>query len=214
MAVITISRLHGTGGRLFGLRLAKALGYDYFDKEILDLLSDRLEQHEGRITLYEEAGYGPSKSLLAMVGRKYPCAERDFPKSKQYVAAVKEILLDLAARDRVVIVGRGGQAVLAGHPGAVHLRLVAGEDFLVRGLSEQKSFLGLSDGEIRRRIARTNEQRRKFVRTHFGIDSSDPLPYHLVMNMERLDTGEAEAAALAVVSQRDDETPPPLPGGK
>ncbi len=199
MAVITISRLYGIGGRQFGLRLARKLGYEYFDKELLSLLSDRLGRNEGQVSLYEEMGYGPSTSLLSMLGRKYPSTVADLPDTDEYGSAIAEILRDLAGRDRVVIVGRGGQAVLADTPGALHLRLIADESYLISRLVEEGQFGNCSEAEILKKIRHHSEIRQKFVRRHFGADWSDPLNYHLVMNLSRLSADEAEDLVAGLV---------------
>ncbi len=39
MHIITISREFGSGGRELGKRLAELLGYDYYDKEIIDVIA-------------------------------------------------------------------------------------------------------------------------------------------------------------------------------
>ena len=39
MRIITISRQFGSGGRELGKRLADFLGWDYYDKEIIDTLA-------------------------------------------------------------------------------------------------------------------------------------------------------------------------------
>ena len=35
--IITISREYGSGGRLIGKLVAESLGYDFYDKEIIDM---------------------------------------------------------------------------------------------------------------------------------------------------------------------------------
>ena len=40
--IITISREFGSGGRELGKRLADALGYDYYDKEIITHISNKV----------------------------------------------------------------------------------------------------------------------------------------------------------------------------
>ncbi|MBQ6316796.1 MAG: cytidylate kinase family protein, partial [Oscillospiraceae bacterium] len=40
MKIITISRQFGSGGRELGKRLADILGWDYYDKEIIEALSE------------------------------------------------------------------------------------------------------------------------------------------------------------------------------
>ena len=39
MRIITISRQFGSGGRELGKRLAEQLGWDYYDREIIDRLA-------------------------------------------------------------------------------------------------------------------------------------------------------------------------------
>lgn len=40
MRIITISREFGSGGRELGKRLAEELGFAYYDKEILSMISE------------------------------------------------------------------------------------------------------------------------------------------------------------------------------
>ena len=40
MKLITISRQFGSGGRELGKRLADTLGWDYYDKEIIETLAN------------------------------------------------------------------------------------------------------------------------------------------------------------------------------
>ena len=46
MNVITISRQFGSGGRELGKRLSEYLGYDYYDKEIIVSISEKLKLDE------------------------------------------------------------------------------------------------------------------------------------------------------------------------
>ena len=49
MRIITISREFGSGGRELGKRLAEELGFAYYDKEILSMISERMQMDEGYI---------------------------------------------------------------------------------------------------------------------------------------------------------------------
>ena len=46
MNIITISREFGSGGRELGKRLAEALGYAYYDREILSMLAEQTDLNE------------------------------------------------------------------------------------------------------------------------------------------------------------------------
>ena len=39
--IITVGREFGSGGRELGRRLAEELGYDYYDKEIIQAIADK-----------------------------------------------------------------------------------------------------------------------------------------------------------------------------
>lgn len=49
MRIITISREFGSGGRELGKRLAEEMGFAYYDKEILSMISERMQMDEGYI---------------------------------------------------------------------------------------------------------------------------------------------------------------------
>ena len=54
MRIITISREFGSGGRELGKRLAEELGFAYYDKEILPMISERMQMDEGYIVEKED----------------------------------------------------------------------------------------------------------------------------------------------------------------
>ena len=52
--VITISREYGSGGRELGVRLAKALGIPFYDKEVISMAADDMEIAEEAFRRYDE----------------------------------------------------------------------------------------------------------------------------------------------------------------
>ncbi len=202
MAVITISRLFGIGGRQFGQTLAGALGYEYFDKELLTLISNKLGATEETVDLYEGMKYGTSKALLELLTKKYPGTKKDYLDSPSYIDAVRSVILELADRDRVVIVGRGGQCILKDHPEAFHLRLIAQPEDLCRALVEKGRFRECRDKELLKKIGHYSEVRRKFIRQHFDQDWEDPLNYHLVINLSRISCPEAVDLAASLITRK------------
>lgn len=58
MKIITISREFGSGGRELGKRLADALGFDYYDREIITAIAENSGMDEGYVTkMLEEHGW-------------------------------------------------------------------------------------------------------------------------------------------------------------
>lgn len=202
MAVVTISRLFGIGGRAFGRALAERLGYGYVDKELLASIAEKSGSSEEAVALYEERE-GPARLVRDFLHRKYPGARPEIMDPARYGEVLRAVIRELAARDRLVIVGRGGQCVLAGHPHTVHLRLIADLEHLVGRLARLPRFAGVPEEELGRTCARHRESRRHFVQRHFGCDPEDPLLYHLVMNLGRLPEEEAVEIAAAMARRRE-----------
>lgn len=70
MNVITISREFGSGGREVGKRLADALGYAYYDREILTALAESTEMEETYLEHILERGAAAPPYPLAF-GRTF-----------------------------------------------------------------------------------------------------------------------------------------------
>jgi len=203
MAVVTVSRLHGVGGREFGRALADDLGYAYIDKELLGFIAAKAGASEDAVSFYEGTAPGPAQLFRDFCHRKYPGTRPEIMDPGCYAEVLRAVIEDLARRDRAVIVGRGGQSILAGHPRAVHLRLIADREHLVSRLAAQQRFAGLSEAELWRRSERLRESRRLFVKQHFGRDIEDPLLYDLVMNFGRLAASEAVQLVSGLIRRRD-----------
>jgi hypothetical protein len=203
MAVVTVSRLYGIGGREFGRALADDLGYDYIDKQLLGYIATKAETSEDTVSFYEGTAPGPAQLFRDFCHRKYPGTRPEIMDPSCYADVLRAVIVDLARRDRVVIVGRGGQAILAGHPRAVHLRLIADRDHLVGRLAAQPQYAGIPAAELWRRCERYRESRRLFVKQHFGCDIEDPLLYDLVMNFGRLTMNEAVQIVAGLIRRRE-----------
>lgn len=195
MAVITISRQVGSGGDEIAERLCDRLGYRYFDKEVLraaaseaglcendaidfsedhykarDLLTRLFSSRPRTVrhVLIREEEHGPVDTLTARALDEEQCVE-----------LVRYAVTKAYDEGDMVIVGRGGQAILAGKPGVLHVRIVAPFDHRIRRLREQ-GVSGVS--ELKLTIAERDRATAEYLRRFFGIRWDDPTLYHLVIN--------------------------------
>jgi cytidylate kinase len=114
------------------------------------------------------------------------------------IARLTERVITEAAREgRVVLVGRGAQAVLARRPDALHVLLIASKAFRERVAVER---LDVAADRVADVVAQTDRERDRYVRAHYDRDRRDPLNYDLVINTER--TGFDGAAALIATEVR------------
>jgi len=105
----------------------------------------------------------------------------------------ERVIAEAAAEGRVVLVGRGAQAVLATRPNALHVYVVGSKPFRRKVAIER---LGVDPAKVDKVIDETDQHRDQYVKTHYGRDRQDLTQYDLVLNAERL--GFEGAADLIV----------------
>lgn len=211
MAVITISRQYGSGGDHVAGRVCELLGYRYFDKRMIVRAAIAAGLSEEEITDFSEDEYEIHTFLdHLMSGWRGPYAithshawqEEIFgvgPKTLSALDEMKNIsLIESAIRvayrsDNVVIMGRGGQAILQEKTGVLHVRIQAPLKARVERLHRRENYSleGAQEVALRRDRAAAD-----YLRRFHKIDWNDPLFYHLVISTSQLDT---EAAARLIV---------------
>ncbi len=114
MRIITISRQFGSGGRELGKRLADHLGWDYYDREIIDRLAEDqdLEPDYVKKVLANHGWHNIQLSYRS----SFSHVLYDPGMSTQLMIREREILKDIAALGNdCVIIGRDADVILEEH---------------------------------------------------------------------------------------------------
>ena len=207
MAVITISRQCGTGGDQIARRVCELLGYRLFDKRLLATLASEMGLIGGKVIDLNEYEHEvpsflerllPRRAVVAEATTIGPGAGGGTTTVELDAAAMLDVVrgaIRAAAKiGDVVILGRGGQVILAGEPGVLHVRLVAPLDDRARRVAEREH---IDDATARETwVFHEDEVRADYVRRSHGVEVDDPLLYHLVINTSLWGT-EAAAQLIA-----------------
>ena len=202
--VITISRQYGSDGRTVGLKAAESLGYLYVDKELIVEVARQAEVPVSEVERFDEhPGNTAVRVLKKLLVPEYNAALLStmehgwvpygaLPDSRTqedgaiatldedtYVRLTQEAMLRLADQEDVVLIGRGGQAFLAGRSDVLHARVVAPDEFRVETAVERD---GCSREEAIKQIRKVDEERRIYIKRHYGMDWDAPEHYHLFLN--------------------------------
>lgn len=166
MAILTISREFGSGGREVGQGVASALKYDCLDKEkLLEVLGEK-----GR--KWVEWGKGLDEHSPSLWER-YDWSFRGFG------ALIKKILLDFALKDNVVIMERGGNFLLEHVPHTFRIRVIAPMANRLDRIMIRENV----DYDTARWLAeRTDRDRNRFIMSVFGRDWADPAGFDAIFN--------------------------------
>ncbi len=169
MAIITISRQMGSLGFEVGNLVANCLGYRVVWRELINEAAQRAGAPEVALAVIDELG------LLGLT----PTARN----SEAYLNAVKAVVLELAGKGNVVLIGRAGQRILANYPGALHVRLIAPLDLRVQRVAKTQN---ISIESAHAQIEASDQHRRQYLKRYYQADWEDPSLYDLVINTGRI----------------------------
>jgi cytidylate kinase len=183
ISVITVSREPGSGGRILAAKLAEELGFDIFHQEVIHQMAQSANVSSRLLETLDEKGVSVLEESISAVVEEHHLWPDEYLKHLMKAIAV------IAEHGRAVIVGRGANLILA--PGrCLRVRVVAPQSLRMERVC--KAF-GVSKEECRRRLLRTESNRRAFVRKYFNANIAEPLNYDLIINTAQLDMERAVA---------------------
>lgn len=113
------------------------------------------------------------------------------------VELVRHTILAAYGTGNIVIVGRGGQAILSDKSDVLHVRVIAPMQARIKNLQRQ----GLTGiGEIKLKINQQDRSTAEYLSHFHDVQVDDPSLYHLVINTGRMDV-ETAVQMIAAVAQ-------------
>jgi cytidylate kinase len=202
--VITITRQYGSGGSDIAQLVARALGWTVIDNQFVDEVARLAGLPTDEVAQREERAPGLLERLartLAVASPELFITTAAVPRVEEDEATIvqltERIIREAASHGRVVLVGRGAQALLAQRPDALHVYVVASKPWRMKLAVER---LGVEPGSAAQVVDDTDRRRDQYVKTYYGRHRQDPTIYDLVVNAERL--GFEGAAGVIVAEAR------------
>ena len=201
MAVITISRQFGAGGKTLGEMIAKELDYLFLDDLLIQEVAEQARvSTDSVISMERTAGSILSKLFSAMLSRSYMeriiGAGKGYINEEIYVELLQKIIMEFAKQDNVVLLGRGGQYVLQNFEGAYHILLVAKWNDRIKFMQQ---FYDVSDEKASKAVKQGDTRRYNLFKKFGRADYDQPYLYHIVLNMSRLSLEQALRKVVVLV---------------
>jgi CMP/dCMP kinase len=209
MTVITISRVAGSAGDEVARRVCELLDYHYFDKTLMSQVAQEMGISETEVVDFSEDSYKMRSFVNALLRRSAHVstastwtstasgeetrvgASLDEETAARFEAT---IVHGLREQGNIVVVGRGGQAVLREEPGVLHVRIIAGREDRVPRLMEQHRLTRSAAIDM---MGERDHATAEYLKRFHNIDWADPLLYHLILNTSKLGV---EGAAQVIVT--------------
>jgi cytidylate kinase len=190
--VITVSRQPGSGGSLIAQGIAKRLGINVFDREIIQGVAESARMSSYLLETLDEKGLNLLDDWIStLVNERHLWPD-------QYLQHLMKVVGTIGKHGNAVVVGRGSNFILA-QDHVKRVRVVSPLADRVRRVSQTYN---VDFEEARRRITRTESNRRAFVRKYFNADIGNPEHYDLVINTGRLSLDAAVETVLAMLPKR------------
>jgi len=174
MAIITISRGSYSKGKEVAESVARKLGYECYAREVILEASKEFNI--------------PGIKLLKAVHDAPSILERFSYGKEKFIAYFEAALLKCLQRDNVVYHGLAGHFYVRGVAHVLKVRIIAEMKERIQIVMDRER---ISDESALVLIKNDDLQRRKWSQHLYGIDTSDPILYDLVIRVRKMTVDDA-----------------------
>ena len=200
--VITISSEPGSGGRIIARGLAKRLGIDLFDRDIVKEIAESAHISGAVIETMEKDRLSGIKDFISsLVNDRYLWPG-------VYLDHLMKVVAAIASHGNAIIVGRGANFLIPAED-RLSVRVIAPLEVRVKNVAKE---FGVTREEAKRRVINRGNRRSAFIRQSFNADVADPRNYDLVVNTQKLDIDASLGSVIGmVVGSKDTVVKKPAP---
>jgi cytidylate kinase len=180
--IITIGRQYGSAGREIGHLLAKELGINYYDKELLKKAAKESGLCE---ELFENHDEKPTNSFLySLVMDTYSLGYNssafiDMPLNHKVFLAQFDTIKKIAEQESCIIVGRCADYALADYKNCLNVFIHAKLEDRIRRIAVKHD---LTDAKAKELILKTDKSRASYYNYYTSKKWGDTSSYHLAID--------------------------------
>jgi cytidylate kinase len=187
---IAVSRESGARGGTIGRRVARKLGWQVYDQELLEYMAQETAVRQGVLEGLPGAAGAWVEASMDRLLREQNLSQHPL------VGNLARVVLALGAQGGIVLIGRGAGCILPRET-TLNVRVVAP---LPERIAYMSQWTRLTQEEAAERVRSRDEMRNEFVSTHFHRHPADVHQYDLVLNTSLL--GEDVCAELIAQAAR------------
>ena len=182
--IITMEREFASGGNEIARRVAKKLGIELYDRNILVEAAKRLDIPPIYIGDLEETAPGSiifNLSKTAIGGGKKE--KSNLPMTEKLFLEEKKIIEEIVEKHDCVIVGRCASFILYDREDCLKVFVHADQDYRMERAVKTENIAEAEAGEF---LRKSDKRRSNFYNTHTGWKWGDPSKFDLCLNSKSL----------------------------
>jgi cytidylate kinase len=188
---VAVSREFGAGAEEAARIIARDLGYQIFEHEIIDFMARESDFRRGTLEALDEKVQSGISLYVESLLHGHALSRSDFRRH------LLQVVLGIGTHGHAVIVGHGATHILE-PSGGLRVRFVAPFETRVAKVAEQRN---LEQHDARELVLRTDREHERAIRTDFDCDVHDPSNYDVTINTAAF--GYEGAARLAEAALRE-----------
>lgn len=181
--IITIERRYASGGNEIGKKLAEALGYKLYDRNILLEAAKKLDIPFFKIESLEESSSGNILLNLSKTPLGGLSGNKDLPLADKLFLEEKRIIEEAAEAGNCVIVGRASGYILREMGNSLRVFIYAGHEKRLQRAIERE---GIQKAEAENALKKNDKRRRNFYNSVTNQEWDDPHHYEMYLNAGKL----------------------------
>ncbi|MCH5343243.1 MAG: cytidylate kinase-like family protein [Acetatifactor sp.] len=180
--IITIERPYASGGNEIAKKLAEALGYKLFDRNILTEAAKNLDVPQIHINNLEETSSGSFIFNLSKTS-KGNANENSLPMAEKLFAEEKRIIEKAADEGGCVIVGRAAGYILRDRTDCLRVFVHANNEFRIQRAVERE---GINRADAENAIKKIDKRRKGFYDSVTKWKWGDPEFFEVCLDSSKL----------------------------
>lgn len=181
--IVTIERKYASGGNEIGMRLAKALGYKLYDRNILLQAARNLEIPSFQIEGLDESSHGSWLFNLSKTSLGGTSSGKDLSMADKLFLEEKSIIEEAAETGNCVIVGRAAGYILREKENHLGVFIHSDDAKRLRRAMEKEGF---TEAEAKNALKKNDKRRSGFYQSVTDWEWGNPKYYELYMDSGKL----------------------------
>jgi|TARA_B100000959_G_scaffold286253_1_gene364104 cytidylate kinase len=193
---LTISRQFGCGEESLVPELEKALGWKVYGRNLLDHMAQRENLSRSFIETLDEHNRNGIDDWINYLIKSGAILQKD------YVIKISQFMKVIVAQESAIILGRGGNRILADQKQGLNIRFVAPLEDRVKNIAALRK---ISATDARKMIQTTDKEREQFNKHYFSDDINDSSNFDTCFNTSSLSQDNI-CKTIALMSEEKQKT--------
>lgn len=193
---ITFAREPGSGGAPIARMVADKLGFEFVDEQIIEEIARSTKKRTAIIKEIDEKARTSIEDII------HSALNREYVDDLKYTKELFKVILTYAYKGKTVILGRGANFITPFARG-LHVNVTA--PYKVR-VQRAMDFEGFNNAKAKEVIAKTEKERKDFVKQYLKKDLSKPNSYDLSLNTTYFRVNEASDLVIEALYQKFSKT--------